>query len=311
MLNETKKTTSTALNTAPPTAKAAKAVNWGNQAEALKRIPAIGRSEARLVSVTPQLAAEWLSTNTDNRPIRKRQVEILAKDMKLGNWLLNSSDMIMIGSNSVLLNGQHRLSAVVESGVTVRMFVLFGAEPDATPIDRNIVRSWADIHQMNTGVRRHRHWYSIANAMRTGAAKRSAVRTATEMERFYDQHEKAISFATECSEGARRGVNRASVGAVIARAFGHVDRATLKDFADVLRTGIAPSAKYAIVMTLRDWLVTHPAQGGSVSATVAYRKTARALLAFINGERIKTLYEISEEPWPLADEVKGKSKRGH
>jgi hypothetical protein len=95
---------------------------------------------------TPPIAARILSDcNIGNRPIRKRSVDFLASEMSSGSWQPFSADAICFDRNGNLVNGQHRLSAVVQSGVVVSMLVGRNVPSDAFHvIDRGIKRSTGD-----------------------------------------------------------------------------------------------------------------------------------------------------------------------
>lgn len=95
--------------------------------------------------VSPELAADLLAKNTANRAINKRAVARYAAAMSRGAWLIGN-DAICIGKDGILLNGQHRLSAVVESGCTVQM--LFRKDVDQGELfamDQGNKRIGADI----------------------------------------------------------------------------------------------------------------------------------------------------------------------
>lgn len=77
-----------------------------------------------IVNVTPELALEWLDGNTLNRPINDATIAQYARDMVAGRWLLNG-ETIQRCRDGRLLNGQHRLLAVIKSGKTVQMLVVF------------------------------------------------------------------------------------------------------------------------------------------------------------------------------------------
>lgn len=72
--------------------------------------------------VTPELAAKWLKSNFDNRPLTKSTVDSYARDMATGNWRLVHQP-IAFDCRGNLTDGQHRLNAVVKSGATVEMYV--------------------------------------------------------------------------------------------------------------------------------------------------------------------------------------------
>lgn len=80
--------------------------------------------------VTPELAAEWLAANTRNRRLRNKLVDQYARDMVAGRWAANF-EPVQIAESGVLLNGQHRLAAIVASDTTQQMLVVTGVAEDA------------------------------------------------------------------------------------------------------------------------------------------------------------------------------------
>lgn len=100
--------------------------------------------KAKVMTVTPAVAKRWLEKNHEgNRKVNPRRVERLVSDMKAGAFRLTHQG-ICFGANNELIDGQHRLAAVVESNVTVKMLVV----TDSTlkfhsPIDRGQARSLA------------------------------------------------------------------------------------------------------------------------------------------------------------------------
>lgn len=85
---------------------------------------------ARLVSITPELATQWLENNPLNRDIRDEHVQRLAHDIVVGQWVVNG-DTVKRTSTGMLLDGQHRLWAVIEAGKAADMFVIDGIPEDA------------------------------------------------------------------------------------------------------------------------------------------------------------------------------------
>lgn len=78
--------------------------------------------EINLETVTPETAAELLKNNNANRPLKEGHIMFLAREMKSGDWM-TTPDPIKIGHHGNLLDGQHRLRAIVESGKTLNMYV--------------------------------------------------------------------------------------------------------------------------------------------------------------------------------------------
>lgn len=79
----------------------------------------IGTSNVRIIRVTPEDAIELLSSNfAGQRKIKKTNVTRLAKSMSDGKWDPYLGDLIRMTRDGVLVDGQHRLEAVVQSEVT-------------------------------------------------------------------------------------------------------------------------------------------------------------------------------------------------
>jgi hypothetical protein len=81
------------------------------------------------VEVTPEMAASFLSMNTNNRPIRDSEVSKNAKLMREGKWKFNGA-CIAISRSGKILDTQHRLMAVVASKTTQVFNIQTGLEDE-------------------------------------------------------------------------------------------------------------------------------------------------------------------------------------
>lgn len=87
--------------------------------------------KSQTVTITPAMAEEWLDTETiniANRGLSKDTVQRYAHDMLTGNWMVG--EPIMFDWEGVLIDGQHRLAAVIESGTEQDMQVSTGHDPE-------------------------------------------------------------------------------------------------------------------------------------------------------------------------------------
>ena len=50
-------------------------------------------TQVELVTVTPDMAHDWLGFNTHNRPIRSRTIAAYAADMTAGSWQWNGESI--------------------------------------------------------------------------------------------------------------------------------------------------------------------------------------------------------------------------
>lgn len=95
--------------------------------------------------ITPRIAADMLAQNGINRPLRKGAVERYAADMLAGRWL-PSNDAITVDIDGNLLNGQHRLHAVVLAGIPVEFLVATGYPSESmVAMDSGALRSMANV----------------------------------------------------------------------------------------------------------------------------------------------------------------------
>lgn len=84
-----------------------------------------------LVEITPKWAEKHIPRNNTNvRPLLQTWVEKYAKIMLAGGWML-TGQAIEIDEQGNLLNGNHRLHAVIKSGVTIQCYVAFGVKKKA------------------------------------------------------------------------------------------------------------------------------------------------------------------------------------
>lgn len=80
---------------------------------------------AEYVLVTPEIARKWLRQNKRNRRLRARVARRLAASMRKGVWH-PSNDTLCFDENGVLMNGQHRLTAIIEANQPQEMLVQYG-----------------------------------------------------------------------------------------------------------------------------------------------------------------------------------------
>jgi hypothetical protein len=100
------------------------------------------------MKVDPDTAEQWLGYNTHNRNVRPATVSAYAEAMAAGDWRVDIDPIAFAGviggkgkNHPVLLNGQHRLQAIVASGSTLEFLVVEGL-----PVESQ--------NDMDTGVKR-------------------------------------------------------------------------------------------------------------------------------------------------------------
>lgn len=94
--------------------------------------------------VTPEMARQWLQANSNNRRIRKTLIARLKADIESGNWQMTHQP-IALAEDGQLIDGQHRLSAIVAAGIAVPLTVATNcAKETFAVIDSGVKRTAAD-----------------------------------------------------------------------------------------------------------------------------------------------------------------------
>lgn len=116
--------------------------------------------EMERITLTPELAMALLESNRRNRPIRDQHVKRIAAQIKGGKWRYNG-DTIKIAVTGNVLDGQHRLWAVIEAKTPVETIVVRGIEEAAFATIDTIrsMRSGGDVLALS-GVERSRNTVS-------------------------------------------------------------------------------------------------------------------------------------------------------
>lgn len=268
-----------------------------------------------LVTVTPEMAVDWLTRNSRNRPLRASVVKRYASDMLAGRWKAGGCT-IKFDHHGVLLNGQHTLYAVYESGTSIDALVVTGLDPSVVLVeDDHSRRRLSDVARLQSPgwavTTRDAAVAAMLSLSETVNVTKTLSRPAPSRQEELDyllQHRDAISFSVSCFSAsgtvARRGIVVAPVLAVVARAYYTENHDALRRFARVLQTGMVNDTSENAAVAMRNALL---AAVGTTASTEAikmdtFRRTERALRAFLDGEALKIIRPADEELFPLPSE---------
>lgn len=180
-------------------------------------------SYAKRMSVTPALAAEWLGNNPSNRKVATAHVQFLAREIKAGRWQDNGAT-IRRSNTGKLLDGQHRLLAVIAADMSVEMWVIQDL-PDSAfkTIDTNAIpRTTAQVFTLE-GRANATSQAAIAKATRevlnrwAGESYGGRV-SAEELGQFLDSHPCMLQYIEEYTRvnGPARITTASVVGGIVA-----------------------------------------------------------------------------------------------
>ncbi len=97
-----------------------------------------------VVTVTPEMAKDLLQKNISNRPLKKQRIVQLADAINRGEWKL-SPQGISLSTEGILLDGQHRLAAIIKSNKPADLVITRNVDPAVfTILDTSVRRSAGD-----------------------------------------------------------------------------------------------------------------------------------------------------------------------
>lgn len=184
-----------------------------------------------VAEITPELAKNILENrNAGNRPLKAAHIKMLMTTLKRDEWMLNG-ESIAFSESGRLLDGQHRLTACVNSGKSFKTVVIKGIEDDAAfgTIDIGKPRSVTDLMSLqglpkaplfSAIAKQHKAWietedknkfalasrqYTERNVALHGKKYESVIRPAFDVAQKLGRKSSAIGFAAllilEMAEG--------------------------------------------------------------------------------------------------------------
>lgn len=100
--------------------------------------------------ITPEMAKQFLSNNTGNRQVKLNVVEKYANDIKYDRWKANTGETIKISEKGRILDGQHRLHAIIKADQGLNFHLATGLDDSVFDvIDTGSNRTGTDVFTIN------------------------------------------------------------------------------------------------------------------------------------------------------------------
>jgi hypothetical protein len=259
--------------------------------------------------VTPAMAQQWLESHKNVRSMRRWRVTQYERQLLAGNWH-ETHQGIAFDTGGNLVDGQHRLQAIANSGVAAVLWVARGLSPDALLVlDQQQPRS---IHQNLSiaGIECSRDMVATVKVIHYGydGVSKSGTRTpmsTDEAKALLDCHSEAIAFAMEIMPTGHRRGSPGYLRGLLGRASYSADHDQLRAFSSVLITGdssLSPNPATRAVIMLRDILISSSNEHKQVRQAI-YLKANRALKAFVDGESLTKLYAANGDLFEVPSEA--------
>ena len=263
------------------------------------------RIVVKLVTVTPDTAFEMLEKNTMNRNVDEKRVRQYAKDMKSNRWAMNGST-IVVAEDGTLLDGQHRLWAVIEANVPVQLLIVYNADKDSiVTMDTGKARTASNIMQIEQSA------HSVTAATMTkllwlhdfidGKLSPETCRmevSNSNLRTFYNERKEMIECAANLAEHGKHPFVKSHMAlafCIIGRDTAHRDK--LAAFFETLKTGANLTTSHPI-MTLRTRLLNSRLKIRVLSVQETLASYIRVWNAYVRGKDLSSIRWNASEPMP-------------
>jgi hypothetical protein len=240
---------------------------------------------ASLIEICPKIAQTMLSVNLANRPISTRHIATLSRAMIEGDWKING-DMIRISKTGKVIDGQHRLHAVILSQTTIRSWVMVGLDDDVfDTIDIGKKRSIAD----TLSCRGEKNATSLGASLRLldkyykGTVEAGASYSTTDIEKVLEAHPNMRDCIFESK--VLRGLAFPSTLSVCNYLFSKKNKTLADVFFQQLTTGTGLERGMP-VHTLRERLVANAGSKSKLKEAYLFGLFIVAFNHFCNGKRL-------------------------
>lgn len=253
--------------------------------------------------ITPDMATKLLEGNTHNRPFSSELAMKYANDMLNGRWELNGESIVISDTNRVL-DGQHRLYGIFESGKPQEMLVVRGISDDAfKTMGTGRVRSTKDVFGIEK-VPSPRNASAISKLCmvyedRHDLNTKSKAPSHAVVYEWYTEHKEAVDFACGLCNPKLMGVASATaVGLIAVEAYYFKPRVEM--FMCGLETGANLDAGSPIWVVRERLLREKQSVGGWVKTSYVAALLIKAWNAFICDFTMKKiLYAPEKEAFPV------------
>ena len=253
-------------------------------------------------TIDPTMAASLLGNlDPQQRPLIRSYVTALAGDMKAGRWYL-SPDPITFTDEGMLINGQHRLRAVVQSGIAQPFMVSRGWAAEAYQVIDAGRRRSLITRCPQDWMRRSFAIAAVRMAMMGSQVNQMNLRPSdTALVEFATRHEAALTTLFDMAHVSKM---RASVLGVCARALiAGVDPERIRRFVLIAATGVSDSTSEVAAVRLFSLIVhAHSARMAGANALLwLYCRAQTALRVFLEGGDMKVLRGTPGDIWHLPE----------
>jgi hypothetical protein len=244
--------------------------------------------KATLEKIGPSEAQKFLAKNPINRPLRPSWINQLCWYIETGQWKTTHQG-IAIDRNGNLLDGQHRLEAIIKSGKIVTMWVTRGCDAETYQvIDAGRMRTVGDRLRLIEHPQVNQTACAMLRSYLVATTSQNYKPSLPELEKTFDSMRDSFAAVAGNFRHRRvRSITRSDVGAAVA-SYHHKHPQEATDFMESLITG-SDLKRGSPILALRNALLAQRIGFGGGAVVVAYWKTIEATQADFEDEPMTRL----------------------
>lgn len=260
-------------------------------------------------TITPQLAKSILANNKSNRSANATITAHYADAISRGQWELNG-EAIKIAHDGRLLDGQHRLMAVIKSGVPIQTLVIRGLPTEVfDTLDQGRTRTGGDL-LTSMGVSHANSISSIilmykrldkggmigarANHKVAGMTKRDILEEYKSRSHFWDT---IVEFARKMYF-KKRLFTTSEIGAISAYLILNKNHRHANVYSFFAQLFSRENVENSTIIVLHDKIVDSVMTGYKMDKNFKYALLVKTWNSYITGRVLKVLKMGKDEPTP-------------
>lgn len=260
--------------------------------------------------ITPAMAERYLQSNVGNRSVRKVTVLRYAKDITDGRWKSDTAETIKISKSGVVIDGQHRLHAVIKAGRPVWFHIARGMDDDVfNVIDTGTIRNASDVFKIK-GIKNENKLPSIiamynmlTKNRRPGMQANDKSTNAVLLEQYYEDHLfwDVVARKTSRWYDAFAKILKPSILGGVYAYLAKIDQEKADEFMEQLATGI--NVRNNVINLLRTALMKDkvaPRKMHITNKLAIIIKTWNCYIKNINDRKI-IKYDSERDKFPIAE----------
>lgn len=252
--------------------------------------------QAKIEIIDPAYAKQLLEQGITNRPISETAVLRYAKDMAEGKWESNGQGIVLTAAG-MLLDGQHRMHAVIRANVPIGMLVVRGVEESAfVTLDSGRARQLRDVLAIDgfqnatqlAATARVAYNYIVGNGLRESPTKPT-------LHSFVAEHPYLNDLCRHVFGNSGKGPVRRLNTMLAAVLFLANSRKRYEPEAVEFQQGLADGQglfKGDARLALREWIINHERGVGSVSQDTIFSAVAKGWNAYVKGQAMQIVRPI-------------------